>query len=552
MIRPFSFLALILCVIFSQSLEAKSKSCQTSRADYVVIGVGTAGAVVTRKLSDHKKNSVIALHIGENLSDDPLIKFTKNQAITVADSLVGPPFYENGETVPQIAVDNKQITWAMALPEGGATAINAGAYVRGTNQVYAQWEAIAGSEWSVARILKTYKELEKYKGETTNPAARGFKGPINIFQIPDPSQLSQKVTNAIISAVGVPFVLDYNDPVTPIGASTQLQNTQKGPDGALRVTSATAFLNENVVTTDGYGIRGRRLRIYFNSTALRTIWKGNKAIGVEYLQDGEIKKVYARKGIIVSAGLKSSFFLLHSGVGPKSLLESLNIPVIFDNPNVGQGLVYHPAVPTLFSANPLDVDIFAIPRIFSSISFLPAPGGNPGVRMLRFSSVNAQIPGFFSGLLDLIQPLSRGSLTINNSDPLAPPVIDLGYFTNPADLDVLRRGLQIYVRNIANALTASDSDYELILPDPAILNDDNLVNEYIKEVVFSNQSFQSLCRMAPQNQGGVVDSSGRVYGVRNLYVADNSIVPQCMDGAPMASGYLIGANIARIILENQN
>jgi choline dehydrogenase-like flavoprotein len=314
---------------------------------------------------------------------------------------------------------------------------------------------------------------------------------------------------------------------------------------------ATAFLNEKVVNSKGQGVKGRKLRIFFKSTALRTIWKGNKAVGVEYLQDGITKKVFAKKGIIVSAGLKSSFFLLHSGIGPKSLLDSLGIPVIFDNPNVGQGLVDHPGVPTLFTANPLDVDIFAIPRIFASISFLPAPGRDPGVRALRFSAANAQTPGLFAGILDLLQPLSRGSLTINSSDPLAPPVIDLGFLTNPSDLTLLRQGLQMYVRNIANALTTHDPLYNLILPDPSILNDDNLVDDYIKEVLFSNQSFQSHCRMAPQNQGGVVDSFGRVYGAKNLYVADNSIVPQCMDGAPMASGYLIGANIARLIIENQ-
>lgn len=548
-LRSLTLVPFIFCALFSPIIEAKSsKKCKKAKADYVVIGMGTAGAVVAKKLTDDKRTSVIGLHIGENLTQDPIIKFSENAAITVGSALIGPPLYENGESVPQPNADNTEFTWAMALPEGGASSINAGAWARGTDQVYAQWEAIAGPNWSVKRILKIFKGLEKYKGETNNPAARGHHGPVDVFQEPNPSLLSQKLTQAIETATGLPFLLDYNDPLTPIGASTQVQFTEKGPNGILRVSSATAFLNQNVVTPDGRGVKGRKLRIFFNSTALRTIWEGNKAIGVEYLQNGETKKVYARKGVIVSAGLKSSFFLLHSGVGPKSLLESLNIPVVFDNPNVGQGLVDHVGLVTIFTSNPLDTDLFNF-RLFSSISWLPTPGGDPNVRSFRYSAANS-VPGIFVALLDLCQPLSRGSLTINSADPLVPPVIDLGYLSNPADLVLFRQGVQIYIKNIAAALEAMDPLYQLISPDPAILDDSTLVDDYIRNNLFCNQSFQSLCKMAPQNQGGVVDSSGAVYGVQNLFVADNSIVPQTMDGAPMASGYLIGANIARIIIKS--
>lgn len=547
-LRSLILLPFLICVSFSQTIEAK---CSSKKADYVIVGVGTAGAVLAKELTDDRKTSVIALHIGENLTEDPLIKFSANAFITVPAALVGPPLYQNGESVPEPSTDNRNdITWALALPEGGGSSVNAGAYARGTNAVYSQWEAIAGPEWSVARILELYKELETYDGQSPNPETRGTQGPVNVFQIPQPSQLSQKFTQAVMTGAGVPFLLDYNDPFTPVGVASQLQYTQKGPDGILRVSSATAFLNKKVMTPDGHGVKGRRLRVYFNSTGLRTIWEGNKAIGVEYLKDGKTKKVYAKKGVIVSAGLKSSFFLLHSGIGPASLLQSLNIPVIFDNPNVGQFLTDHYGLVTLFTANPEDSSLFVNPTLFEAISWLPSPGGDPNVRTLSYTALNP-FPGIMSVLLDLRQPQSRGSLTINSSDPLAPPVIDLGYLTNPADLTLLQQALQIYVKNIATALENIDPLYQLVFPDPDILNDANLVADFIRENVICNQSFQSHCRMAPQNQGGVVDSTGRVYGVSNLFVADDSIVPQCMDGATMASAYLIGANIARMINESQ-
>jgi choline dehydrogenase-like flavoprotein len=534
--------------LFSHSLLQARIIGKRSHADYIVIGVGTAGAVLAKKLTDDKKTSVIALHSGENLNNDPLIKFSKNVIITVPDAIIGAPFFQNGNTIRQVHADGRELLWAIALPEGGASAINAGAYCRGTNQVYSQWEAIAGPLWSVNRILKIYKKLEDYHGKTTNPGARGFHGPIDVRQVPDPSKVSLTFTQAVMNATGFPFVLDYNDPNTPIGVSSQFQYTQKGRNGRLRVSSATAFLNKKVMTPDGFGINGRRLRVLFDSTALRTIWEGNKAVGVEYLRHGKVKRAFAKKGVIVCCGLKSSFFLLHSGVGPRAVLEAFNIPVVFDNPNVGQGLADQPGLNVIFSSNPADTPLINRNSIFEQISWLPAPGGDPTKREIRIAIVNP-IPGIVLTFLDLCQARSRGSVSINSPDPLAPPVINLGELSNPEDLLLYQQTLQIYVKAINQALQAIDPQYQLIYPNPAILDDPALVTAFIRAGVQSNQSFQSHCRMAPLEQGGVVDSTGHVYGVQNLLVADDSIVPQPMDGSTMATAYLIAANIAQILID---
>jgi choline dehydrogenase-like flavoprotein len=517
--------------------------------DYIVVGVGTAGGAAAKKLSDDKRNSVLALHNGKNFTNTPLIKFSRNALLTVASALLGPPLYENGETVPQPHADNREILWALALPEGGASSVNAGAYCRGTNQLYSRWEEIAGPLWSVNKILNTYKKLEDYHGKTTNPAARGYHGPISVRQFPEPTEVSKKFTQAIIQATGVPFVLDYNNPDTPIGASSQLQYTQFGPNGVLRESSVTAFLNKNVVTPDGFGVNGRQLRILFDAPALRTVWCKDRAVGVEFIYNGKREKAFARKGVIVCAGLKSSSFLMHSGVGPGSLLRSLGIPVLFDNPNVGKGLADQPNLPLLFSSNPQDTPFPpADPNgIFAQIAWLPYPGTQNIKRVLRFSTVNP-IPGFTAALFDLCQPKSRGTIRIASPNPLDPPIINLGILTNQDDLVLYQKGLQIYIKNINQALQAIDPTYALIFPDPAILDDINLVTEYIKAAVGSNQHFQSHCRMAPLAQGGVVDSRGRVYGVKNLYVADDSVSPLDMDGSPMASAYLLGERIASFIV----
>ena len=117
--------------------------------------------------------------------------------------------------------------------------------------------------------MEIYKGLETYSGMTTDPEAHGYHGPISVRQPQHPTTVSETFTQAIIQATGLPFVLDYNDPNTPTGASTQLQYTQSAPNGTLRVSSATAFLNESVMTPEGVGVDGRKLRVLFNSTALR-------------------------------------------------------------------------------------------------------------------------------------------------------------------------------------------------------------------------------------------------------------------------------------------
>jgi choline dehydrogenase-like flavoprotein len=477
-----------------------------------------------------------------------LIKFSKNAVITVPDGLIGPPLYQNGETVPQKNADNRELIWAIAIPEGGASSVNAGAYCRGTTELYARWEAIAGKHWSVKRIFSIYKTLEKYRGYTNNPKSRGYCGLLNVFQNPNPTRVSLTFTQALINATGFPFVLDYNDPTTPIGASSELQYTQKGPDGLLRVSSVNAFLNDKVVTPDGEGVGCRKLRLLFDAIALNTIWQGNRAIGVRCLVNGKPKKIYARKGVIVCAGLKSSPFLLHSGVGPKSLLRSLGIPVKFDNPNVGQGLADQPAIRLVFTSNPADTPDIQQNGLFAEIAWLPAPGGDSTIRELRFATIN-QVPGVTIGTFDLCQPKSQGSVSINSSDPLQPPIIDLGIFNDPSDLTLFLNGFQTYISALNTNLQAIDPAYALIFPNPAILNDPALLTAFIKENVSSNQHFQCHCRMAPLSQGGVVDCRGRVYGVKNLYVADNSINPLGMDGSPMATAYLCGYNVAQMIID---
>lgn len=572
----FRALKLFACLASVLSFHSLHAGVQGNQADYVIVGVGNAGGLLAKRLTDDRRTSVIALHSGKNFTNSFILKYAKNTVFSVLSVLLGAPLpfdpalldlaqdvkdnllgllsitnnaarplYETGASIPQPDADNREILWAIPLPLAGGTSVNAGAYCRGTNQLYAQWEQLAGPEWSVDRIFATYRELEAYLGLTTNPASRGYSGPLLVRQ-DAVSRLAQVFTQAEIAATGAPFVLDYNDPNTPIGISSQFQLTRTGDNGFFRESSATAFLNSAVMQKDGTGVIGRNLQIHFESMALRTIWNGTTAIGVEYSQHGVVKQVYARKGVIICAGLRSSPFLLHSGIGPSALLTSLGIPVVYDNPNVGLGLADQQNTVCLFATNPGDSNSSKGNGVFSQIAWLPAPGGDPTSRQIRISTVDV-IPGLTAAIVDLVQPKSRGSVSIDSINPLDPPVVDLGVLSNPDDLSLLTSAYMTYVKDINEELQSINPAYELVFPDPAILSNQALVEAFIREAIGSNLHFQSHCRMAPLNQGGVVDSYGRVYGVQNLIVADNSVNPQNMDGSPMATAYLVAANIARLL-----
>ena len=404
----------LLYLLAAPALHASS-GVKGNRADYVIVGVGTAGGVLAKRLTDDKKTSVIALHSGENFTGTLILKYGKNTTFSVASSLLGSPIpdlppevqaelqnildlsaisaeplYEAGSTTPQPDADNEELLWVIPLPLGGGSGVNAGAWCRGTNQFYSQWESVGGPAWSADQVMQTYKELENYRGKTTNSAARGHHGPLNVVQNPV-SRLSQVFTQGVIDATGAPFVLDYNDPNTPLGVSSQIQLTRKGGQGYYRVSTATAFLGEEVINSGGKGVGGRKLQVHLGSAALRVIWNGNTAVGVEYVQDGVAKQAYGSKEIIVCAGLRSSAFLMQSGVGDPAVLTPLGIPVVYANPQVGQGLVDQPHIITLFSSNPSDSG-YKGNSPFSQIAWLPDPTGALPGRQLRFTTVDV-IPG---------------------------------------------------------------------------------------------------------------------------------------------------------------
>lgn len=527
---------------------AISDTSQVSHADYVVVGMGASGAGVAKLLSNDLQTSVIGIEAGKNQDNDKPIK-DSTEAFDLQFTHYAAYFYQQDQ-LPE-AFNGEQFNYTTGYLWGGGSSINRELYVQGTNKNYKRWEELLGATWSVEKIRKTFKEIEKYNGRTSNPKARGFHGAVDIRQTPKhPTIMAQKFVRAITSATGFPKIFDYNNPKTPIGPFTRWQLYQK-PNGR-RESSSTAYL-EGIVGKNGKAFGKRKLTILSKASVGRILFDENKrAIGVEFVKKGKTCTAFAAKKVILCAGIFSPKLLMLSGVGPKKLLKSKGVDVVFDNPNVGKSLINHPIISTRFKANPEDR---ALPAndpnaLYVGGAFLPnpTPGSSQSQRDVQFLGMSPH-RGSFVVLAFLIHPKSRGYLKIQSNDPLKPVLTTDAILSNPDDLKAFKNIFKVYIKNIAKKLHAIDPRYKLVEPTLATINNDHLLTKFIKENVGVSHHWVTSCRMAPRSHGGVVNKYGHVYGVKNLVIADASIAPYINDGNTSAPAFMIGRMIAKQLIK---
>lgn len=537
-------------------------------ADVIVIGGGAAGCVLMNQLSENGRYSVLGIEAGANQTSDPAIEAVGLPAFLLPGTN-GYKYYWWGwrQTKPNPALNGRVGSdWITGITLGGGSSVNGLYYGRGSNSMYSHWEEVSESDnWSLDKILATFDELENYQGLTITPGARGTNGPVNVLQTPTVSQMTANVLLPASQAAfpGIPTVLDYNDPSVENCIDPRAQ-WLIDPTGTRRVSSATAFLNSEVMTPEGYGVNGHKLRVMFESVVDKIVFnKHGRATKVKFIKDGELLEARAKKAVVLAGGINSSKLLQLSGIGPMNTLKQAGIKPVFINENVGKHLQNHPLIVILLLVDPADNGIppgagyaFTINNVY-----LPEVGGtasDPRMLQILFEFIPAGVQGPFPLLaigFELLNPKSEGSVEIQSDNPFQIAAVNDGFYQDPVDMQNMKNAIKVYIRALLQQLALINPLYVPIPGDPINLviasgYNDAIVEAYVRtttNLVGDGRHFVSHCKMAPLLSGGVVDGNTRVHGTKNVYVADCSICPVIPDMNTTGPALMIGLRSSEIL-----
>ncbi|KAB8289646.1 hypothetical protein EYC80_010560 [Monilinia laxa] len=569
--------------------------------DYVVVGGGTAGLVIASRLAEVASVGVIEAggfyeQDNGNYSIVPFGSMQMPLAYSAEDYPKQPLVDWDLFSIPQTNAGNRRIHYARGKTLGGSSALNALSYHRATSGTYQKWaEAVGDESFTFENLLPYYQKschLTPPDVEKRNSTSATVVYDPKVFDdsIGGPLQVSwnnwvDPTTDALAHAVQ-----SVGLPVSPVGFSSGSLSGHGAwvpstiePKHAVRSSSRSSFLEESIKNTD--------IMVHAHTQAVKILFafdSPKRANAVQVSTSGFEYTIQAKKEVIVSAGVfHSPQLLMVSGIGPRTVLEEQNIPLVSELLGVGQNLWDQVSFTVLNQVNtPSAGSIVANPdnsaeilkqylenaagpyssaagylsferipeelrrnlsqETISSLDYFPLDWPEAEYVGAGFAGDNYTTIGALGGILTA--PLSRGNITLRSASMQDPPVIDLGWFQNLADSEVavaiFKRVRQIWNSDPAKSIKIGSE----ILPGLAVQTDEAIL-EYIQQNSAPMWHASATCAMGkPGDKNAVVDSKGRVFGVDRLRVADASIFPFALPGHPQASVYMIAEKIADDII----
>lgn len=515
--------------------------------DYIIIGGGSAGSVLAGRLSEDPAVRVCLLEAGP-ADRSVFIHCPAGLAVMAKFELNGWGL----NTTPQSALNNRQGYQPRGKVLGGSSSINAMVYVRGQHADYDHWAAQGNPGWGWEDVKPYFIRSEG--NERGASEWHGASGPLNVADLRAPNRFSQLFTEAGMQA-GHPHNNDFNG-ATQEGVGLY-QVTHKNGE---RHSAAKGYLTPHLARTN--------LRVITGARATRILFEGKRAVGVEYRQGGSLNQVKAAREVLLSAGaLLSPQLLMLSGVGPGAHLQQHGIPVLHDLPGVGQHLHDHPDVVQVMDAPALK-DLFGLSltgmaRALRGINewrshrtgmlttnfaeaggFIKSDPSEP-VPDLQLHFVIGKLVDHgrktvlghgYSGHVCILQPKSRGTLTLASSDPMALPLVDPQFLADPDDMQRMVRGFKRLREIMAQPALANFGAKELAATGAA--RSDAEIEQCIRQYADTIYHPVGSCRMGPGAMD-VVDAELRVHGLQGLRVVDASIMPRIVSGNTNAPTVMI-------------
>jgi choline dehydrogenase len=501
--------------------------------DVVVVGSGSAGAVIARRLVDADL-TVLLVEAGA-VDDNPSI----HEPSGLFDLWDGPEDY-GYRTAPQAGCAGRELHWPRGRVLGGSSALNGMIYVRGAHADYDGWAAAGNPGWSYADVLPLFRRSEDFDGGAD--AFHGAGGPLRVISRYTPHPTTQAAVSAACEA-GIPFNADANGEYQEGAGFCQL--TIK--DGR-RHSTAQAFLApvaDHPALTVWTGARARRL-----------LFERARCVGVELERGGELVRVRAEHEVVVSAGtIESPRLLMLSGIGGAAQLAAHGIEVRADLPGVGENLHDHLLVPVVFGARrPVPGVQAGLQQLHGQLfwrsrSDLDRPDIQPLFFHMPMTPPDLAPPPDDNGFTlaaGIVRPQSRGALTLTGPDPDAPLRIDPALLSRDADVETMVFAVEL-CREIGRQDALAQWEPWELHPGPDARTRDDL-RRYVREQAVTYHHQVGTCRMGPAGDpGAVVDAELRVHGVPGLRVADASIMPQVPTGNTHAPTVMIGERAADLV-----
>lgn len=496
--------------------------------DYIIIGAGSAGSVVTRRLVDAGLK-VLLLEAGPR--DDMPAIHNPPEAMALWHSAVDWGF----STQPQIYAGKQDIYWPRGKTLGGSSSINGMMYVRGLPADYDNWAAMGATGWSWKDVLPYFRKAENCNIDgLSNLHATG-----GLLQVSRPAMTP--LTHAFVEAgqqAGLRRVQDYNDGQDSTGVSFP-QYTMT-PDGK-RASAWVCY---------GDAIRGAdNLSVITEARVLKLLNQGDHITGVHFVHRGTDYRIEARHEVLLCAGsLMSPSILLHSGIGPAEQLEKMGIKTLVNLPGVGENLHDHLVCPMVWSS-PQPVAVGLASGIEAQIFHKSAPAlSAPDTQSLLFTM--PFMPGVTQGYTvtpGLVRPISRGRLWLNSPDPLHPPLMDPRVYSEDQDLEVMTDKALLLREVMKQAALAPWRGKEMGMDG---VNNRDKMRDYIRRMTASYHHQVGTARMGTDNMA-VVDPQLRVHGLSGLRVIDASVMPVIPTGNTNAPSIMIGEKAADMILSSK-